>query len=121
MPVQVAQKEKKPQKFGGILELGGQVLSYFPQTAAIGQGVAAAGKGLGTVENAGLVNNDSAMGRRLETSQGFDQAPQAQDPMQALQAARVELQSQPPEVRQQYEPSIRLAMIRSQRQQGGNV
>lgn len=58
----------------------------------------------------------TAVERRMGTSMPAPQP--AENNEQALTEARLALQSQPPEVRSQYEPTLQAAMLKQRRQNG---
>ena len=125
MVVQVAQRQKKP----GILE----TLAPFAPAAGtlIGAGIggppgaiaggaigSAAAAGVGTAAKADAANDPSnAMQRRMGGPQASTSS-DAPNPIEALENARIELASQPPEIRQQYEAPIRAALLQARRGQG---
>ena len=61
-------------------------------------------------------NPQSPMERRYNS---MAQPPPVEDPMKALEDARVALAGQPPEVQQQYLPAIQAAQLKARRDSGG--
>ena len=128
MTVQVRQPTKKKSGMDTIAQLA-------PIAGAVIGGVAAgpggamagakAGMATGAMVSGGIQAGQmlsggdaapSAMERRMGGPQ--DTGPAAPNPIEALENARIELANQPPDVRQQYEPAIRAALLQARRGQG---
>lgn len=137
--IQVNQPQKKDNA-GKILGVAGGVVGGIyggPQGAMAGYQVGSsvggllgnkertpediASTGLTVAQGVSSMKGGSAMERRLNMKGGnsdLQMAPKSQNnSMQELQDARLALQSQPPEVRQQYEAPIIAAMMKQRRSQ----
>jgi len=121
MTVQVIPREKKKSSdtIAQIAPIAGAVIGGFfggPAGAMAGmQAGSAVGSGVQGVE-ALTASEPSAMQRRIGSPQ--DTGPEVANPIEALENARIELANQPPDVRQQYEPAIRAALLQARRDQG---
>lgn len=124
----MARQVMMPQKkndMSQLLQMGGTVaggilggLAGGP-AGAIG-GASGGGALAGSVGNmVGIDGGGSAMERRLQAQASPTQTPQVEDPMTALQNARVALAQQPKEIQQEYTPILQAAMLKAKRGNGG--
>jgi len=101
----------------GILAVptGGMSLAAIPTVAAgAGAGAGVGGLAKGLVDKATEPKN-TAIDRRM---QGVQQMPALPDQQAVIQQARLSLQSQPPEIQQQYGPMLTAASLKLRRDIG---
>lgn len=123
MAVQVRQPTKDDNT-GKLLKLGAMAAG-----AALTGGTAGAMLGGALTGGAAADVGMNLLGSNSQPSQGASpmerrynsmaQPPPVQDPMKALEDARVALAGQPPEVQQQYLPAIQAAQLKARRDSGG--
>ena len=108
--VNVPQKEDKT---GKLLQIGG----------AVAGGILGgpAGIALGS-QLGGMAGNLTAAERRaqqLQAGQSQAQVPTVQDPMSAIQEARIALASQPEDIQKEFGPTLQAAYLKARRGNGG--
>lgn len=122
MAVQVMQPQKRRLDMGTLGTLVGAGVGAAVAPAGGMQAGASLGASLGGAAG-GLLNQASAspnqeggaMQRRMQQSVPQQTVSSQAPDIQALEQARMELANQPPEVRQQYEPPIRAALLKARR------
>ena len=119
MSVQVMQP-KKDDTMSKVLKIGamagGALATGGTSMAMLGGGLAG-----GAAFDAGssiLGANNAPAGSSAMDRRAGPQMPAVQDPVRALEDARVALASQPPEMQQQYGAPIMSALLQARRQQG---
>jgi len=112
-------RESTTQKITTLLGSGLGAVFGGPSGAAGGMAAGnQAGQALSDQRQPQSLEANSAMTRRMAGSQpSSTQMPEASDNRAALEQARIALQSQSPEVRQQYEAPIIAALMKQRREE----